>query len=431
MILRSLTSVCALVVTLSILAPSLALAQIDSLGRRAVRAASDQLNREIDDLVRKGVRCAFHDEACIRRARASGKTPIMTDDEGNLITDEDGRPLTDPKGAAAKVGSAQRPGTAAWVNYDFVPGDLVVFYDDYAVDNVGDFPRRFDLGMGNWEVVEWQGRRFLRATSNGAVGIVLPESLPERFTLEFAASVQHGNATIQVSTAPILHGKREYAGSAPTLGYSRAGLSPVKGGGPTTMTSRQKETIGTALVTVRIMADGDYMKMYLDDHRVANAPNAVFPRTNTIFLSTTWASDANPIMIGPVRVAAGGRDLYERLARDGRVATHGILFATNSDLIRPESTPTLKEIGDMLTAHPELRLSIEGHTDSDGDDAHNMDLSGRRAAAVKTYLVQSLGINAGRLETVGFGESKPAADNATPEGKQQNRRVELVRQGGS
>ena len=76
------------------------------------------------------------------------------------------------------------------------PGDRVVFFDDFSADTVGDFPRRFELAAGNWEVVEWQGRRFLRATSNGAVGIALPENLPERFTIEFPASVQHGNANI-------------------------------------------------------------------------------------------------------------------------------------------------------------------------------------------------------------------------------------------
>jgi OmpA-OmpF porin, OOP family len=430
MIHRSLTSVCALAVALSILAPSLALAQMGGLGRRAVRAASDQLGREIEHLVRNGVRCAFHDEVCIRKARADGKTPVMTDDDGNLITDDDGKPLTDSKAAAARVGPAQRPGTGAWVNYDFVPGDRVVFYDDFSAETIGDFPRRFELAMGNWEVAEWQGRRFLRATSNGAVGIVLPEDLPERFTIEFPASVQHGNATIRVSTAPLVHGKRNYAGSTPTLAYARAGLGAVRGQGPSTMTARQTGASRDTLVTVRIMADGSYMKMYLDEHRVTNAPNAVFPRTNAIFLSVSYASDARPIMIGPVRIAAGGRDLYESLAKDGRVATQGILFATNSDVIRPESTPTLKKIGEMLRAHPELQLLIEGHTDSDGDDAYNLELSGRRAASVKAYLVESFSIDAGRLETSGLGESKPVADNATPEGKQQNRRVELVKKGG-
>jgi outer membrane protein OmpA-like peptidoglycan-associated protein len=112
------------------------------------------------------------------------------------------------------------------------------------------------------------------------------------------------------------------------------------------------------------------------------------------------------------------------------VATQGILFAVDSDVIRPESTPTLVEIGDMLTQHASLRLTIEGHTDSDGDDAHNLDLSRRRAASVKAYLVSRYKIDGSRLVTEGYGESRPAADNSTPEGKQQNRRVELVRLGG-
>ena len=74
-------------------------------------------------------------------------------------------------------------------------------------------------------------------------------------------------------------------------------------------------------------------------------------------------------------------------------------------------------------------LAIEGHTDSDGEEAFNQDLSERRAAAVRAYLTGERGIQASRLESAGFGESKPVAENATPEGKQQNRRVELVRLG--
>jgi len=184
------------------------------------------------------------------------------------------------------------------------------------------------------------------------------------------------------------------------------------------------------MVTVRVMADGGYMKVYLDEHRVSNVPNAVFPRTNTLYLTAAWGYDELPVLIGPIRVAAGGRDLYDRLEAEGRVATQGIYFAVNSDVIRPESTGTLNEIGTMLRSHPELRLSIEGHTDSDGDDAYNLDLSQRRAEAVKNHLVRAFDIDAGRLEPEGLGETKPAAENTTPEGKQQNRRVELVKIGG-
>jgi len=428
MALRILKSASALALAVVLFTPSMASAQFGNLGRRIAGAASDQVAREIEQLVRDGVRCAFRDQACIARAKAEGKTPIMTDDDGNLMTDEDGRPMTDPAEAAAKAGPAVRPGTGAWVNYDFVPGDRLLFYDDYGNDRVGDFPRRFELLAGNWEVAEWQGQRYLRGTTGGTVSIPLPVTLPEQFTIEFPASVQHGNASIRVSTAPVDHGDRSYAGSTPTLAYSQAGLRPQRNEGPTTMTTRQQGASQAALVTIRIMADGSYMKMYSNDHRVANAPNAVFPRTNKLFFTIAWASDASPVMIGPVRIAAGGLDLYDALARDGRVATQGILFAVNSDVIRPESTPTLKEIGDMLNEHADLRLGIEGHTDSDGDDAYNLDLSQRRAAAVKAFIVETYGVSESRLLTEGFGETRPAADNATPEGKQQNRRVELVRQ---
>lgn len=81
----------------------------------------------------------------------------------------------------------------------------------------------------------------------------------------------------------------------------------------------------------------------------------------------------------------------------------------------------------MLREHAELRLSIEGHTDSDGIEGYNQDLSERRAAAVKHFLVDRHGIDEARLQTTGFGESRPVADDSTAEGKEQNRRVELVK----
>ena len=425
-----LTFCCAAVLLLSIAAPPSAEAQFGGLVDRAKRAVADELGDEIERTLREGVRCVVGDTRCVEQARAKGSTPVMTDANGTVLTDAEGRPITDPASVPPGVATAVaptvaggRPGTGAWVNYDFVPGDVVMFYEDYVAGRVGDFPRRFELIDGNWEVVEWQGGRYVRGTSNGAIAIPLPAALPERFTVEFPASVSHGNASIRVSTSPM----PKYAGSTPTLAYAEGGLRPENATGPTKMTRRRDGANRDALVTFRIMADGDYMKMYLDDHRVANAPNAVFPRTDRIYVTASWASDANPIMIGPVRIAAGGLDLYDRLERDGRAATHGILFATDSDVIRPESTPTLTEIGTMLGRYTDLRRTIEGHTDSQGDEAHNQDLSNRRAEAVKVYLVEMHKVDSSRLATTGFGEGQPVADNGTPEGRAQNRRVELVR----
>jgi outer membrane protein OmpA-like peptidoglycan-associated protein len=173
--------------------------------------------------------------------------------------------------------------------------------------------------------------------------------------------------------------------------------------------------------------DGQHALVYAGSRRVATVPNAVFRRGAALYVENTYsASDQNPMYVGSIRVAGLGRDLYDVLAEKGRVATHGILFAVNSDRIRAESSPTLEAIADILRDHAELRLSIEGHTDSDGDEAYNQDLSERRATAVKAYLTEKAGIDGSRLETAGYGASNPIADSATPEGKQQNRRVELV-----
>ncbi len=191
------------------------------------------------------------------------------------------------------------------------------------------------------------------------------------------------------------------------------------------------DEVAQGLVPVRILVDGSYAKVYVGERRVANIPNAEFKRSDELWLQNSYdANEVTPLYIGPVRVAEGGTDLYGRLSEEGRVATQGILFALNSATIRPESTPTLVEIGAMLRDHPELRLRIEGHTDSTGDDESNLDLSGQRAEAVRTFLVASYGIDGARLETEGFGETSPVDDNNTPEGRQNNRRVELVRLGG-
>jgi len=95
--------------------------------------------------------------------------------------------------------------------------------------------------------------------------------------------------------------------------------------------------------------------------------------------------------------------------------------------VRPESSPTLKEIAQMLTEHPDLTLTIEGHTDNVGSAQANHELSHKRAAAVKAALVSTYSIDAARLTSTGFGDKKPIAKNDTPEGRQQNRRVELVK----
>jgi outer membrane protein OmpA-like peptidoglycan-associated protein len=120
-------------------------------------------------------------------------------------------------------------------------------------------------------------------------------------------------------------------------------------------------------------------------------------------------------------------EMKKKLLSDGRVRVYGILFDLDSAVIRSESKPVLEEVLTLLKGEPGWKLTIEGHTDSTGSDSHNQTLSQQRAEAVKAYLVTG-GIGTDRLQTKGFGESKPVADNVTELGRAQNRRVELVKQ---
>jgi outer membrane protein OmpA-like peptidoglycan-associated protein len=118
----------------------------------------------------------------------------------------------------------------------------------------------------------------------------------------------------------------------------------------------------------------------------------------------------------------------KQLAEQKRAITYGIYFDFNKDTIKPESDPVLKEIVQALTDHPDWKLTVNGHTDNIGGDASNLDLSKRRAAAVKQTLVTRFHIAPDRLSTNGYGESGAIDTNDTLEGRARNRRVELTRE---
>jgi outer membrane protein OmpA-like peptidoglycan-associated protein len=126
-------------------------------------------------------------------------------------------------------------------------------------------------------------------------------------------------------------------------------------------------------------------------------------------------------------IGAAADKLEKALADTGKVDVYSIYFSFNSDVIREESEPTLKEIAEVLRRHPDWKLGVNGHTDNIGGDQYNLDLSKRRSAAVKQALVSRYTIAAGRLTTSGFGRSQPKDTNETLAGRAKNRRVELVK----
>jgi OOP family OmpA-OmpF porin len=400
--------------TLAALAPS---AHAQSWKDRLKKKVEQRVDQRTDQAADKGldkaeqvITCEIADKACADKARAEGKQVKIADASAGSATATD---------AAAAAPSA--PGEGAWLNYDFKPGDRVLFYDDFASDEVGDFPRRLELVEGNMEVAEWRGGRYLRSTGLGEIAIPLPETLPDRFTVEMdvyngARRNAWGEVTVRFVQRP---------GSENAVVKENWTRSGVLGTGQNALTDVGQDKFNDKFVPLRIMVDGNYVKVYMDEKRVANLPNVQLGRASKIWVSIP-GSDESPAYVGAIRVAAGGKKLYEALAASGRVATHGILFDTGSDHISAASTPTLKEMVAMLTEHPDLALTIEGHTDNVGDAQANLALSAKRADAVKAYLVGK-GVSADRLTAKGLGASKPAAPNTTAEGRQQNRRVELVK----
>lgn len=131
--------------------------------------------------------------------------------------------------------------------------------------------------------------------------------------------------------------------------------------------------------------------------------------------------DACPKVFG-VAENKGCPKLDKKEVETVKFAFQNLEFETGKDVIRTKSYVSLNGLAKLLVDKPSYGLKIEGHTDNVGDDAKNLDLSNRRAAAVKAYLVKR-GVDGNKLETAGFGETQPIADNNTVTGRQKNRRV--------
>lgn len=146
-------------------------------------------------------------------------------------------------------------------------------------------------------------------------------------------------------------------------------------------------------------------------------------------LALAWQLvEGNRLQVVKITVPAASPQIEQSLSQSGRAEVHGIYFDFASATIRPESEPVLKEIAQALADNPAWKLSVEGHTDNVGGNDYNLELSNRRAEAVKQALVERYRVAADRLTTTGFGASKPKETNDTLEGRARNRRVELVRQ---
>jgi len=346
-------------------------------------------------------------------------------------------PAKDTTVATAPAAEANPAPTdpAVWDNYDFVPGNKVLFFTDFSDDRVGNFAQRLKYVSGSMDVVERDSVRMLRASSRSQFLIRVGRQLPERFTLELdvlaPTTYLQGYDVVAFEGGPEL----DRSDASAEVNWNTSG-TVIIGGGQSALTSDVKlpepmqPMLRGHVAHLRVLMDGAYFKLYVNERRLYNIPELGFKRDSVIRVFMRGAEEPGMAMyVTRIRVAESETDvLYDALANNGRWATQGILFATGKAELQPESRPVLKEIAATMTQHRDLQVLIEGHTDNVGNAASNLRLSDARAAAVKAALVEDFGIDESRITTQGFGDTKPAQPNTTAEGRAQNRRVEIVKQ---
>ncbi len=136
------------------------------------------------------------------------------------------------------------------------------------------------------------------------------------------------------------------------------------------------------------------------------------------------AGDTVDVRMELARNQQTSESFARQLERDGKVDLYGINIDTDRATLRPDSEPTLMQVRALLIARPALRVVVAGHADAEGPDTHNQSLSERRAETVVAWLTDR-GVSSGRLQSAGYGEAQPVADNGTAEGRGLNRRVEI------
>jgi len=323
--------------------------------------------------------------------------------------------------------------------YDFIPGAKVIFFDDFTSESVGDFPAQW-ITNGSGEIVtsgKFPGKWF----NMTKMGYYIPEAIEDftdNFTIEFdfvpmntANSETMFGLSFYLLTGTLSEpgggGEPGEAGFQIYLDYDNLGwknwslATEQRFNGTVTYPFKSNEKYHIA-----IWVQKQRVRFYANENKVLDVPRAIPAGSKPNIFRFDSRDEAVPI-ISNFRIAAGLPDMRNKLLKDGKIISYGIQFDVNSDKLKPESYATLKEISDVLKENPTIRIQVVGHTDSDGDEASNLDLSKRRSVSVKNELVNKFGIDAGRLETDGKGESEPIAGNDSAVNKAKNRRVEFIK----
>jgi OmpA-OmpF porin, OOP family len=341
---------------------------------------------------------------------------------------------TVPEIAAAQVDTSIK----IYSKFDFIPGEKLLFFDDFN-ENPGDFPAAWNTsGSGEIVTTNIAPGKWFQFTGSG---FYIPDTkgdFPENFTAEFDFIPTNRTEDAQAI------GFGFFIVSGNIKNPAEGGAIPGKSG--------MKLNIDAYTSYYSSYANGEYVlngnldykleknqlyhfavwvqkqriRVYINEKKIFDVPRGMPEGVKYNILRFEMGDEATP-MIANFRVAAGLPDMRNKLLTEGKLVSYGIYFDVNRAEVKPTSYATLKEIAQVLKENPTVKIRITGHTDSDGDDAANLELSKRRAAAVKAELVNNFGIDAARMETDGKGEQQPVAANDTAGNKAKNRRVEFVK----
>ncbi|MFN9301854.1 MAG: OmpA family protein [Candidatus Kapaibacterium sp.] len=325
--------------------------------------------------------------------------------------------------------------------FDFIPGEKVIFFDDFTSENIGDFPAKW-LTNGSGEIVtsrEFEGRWF-QITKTGYYIPEANDKFLDNFTIEFDFVILgEGNSETTAGidlfflsgeltnplggTQPGQAGMRIQPDYETTFWNNWSEAREWQGDAgqvPFMFKSKQKYHLSFWVQKQRV-------RMYINDQKVLDIPRGL--QANYIYNIFRIENKTGEItqLISNFRIAAGLPDMRNKLIAEGKLVSYGILFDVNADKLKPESNPTIKEIAQILKDNPSVKINIIGHTDSDGNDALNLDLSKRRAASVKNELINAYSIDASRIQTDGKGEDQPLVPNESAVNKAKNRRVEFIK----
>lgn len=322
--------------------------------------------------------------------------------------------------------SSAPPSIKSYQNYDFVPGDTVIFQSNLADEQIGEIPSQFTLENGQMDIQNEDGENVIHVPK-GVGATMTPRMarnnyMPDQFTVEF----DFKNEKAGVEHFYVDFGQRVYYsggdGIIPgiTFGYDGITWGSFNSGIPDGLHINYDYPNQWHHIAIAINKNAG--KVYIDQYRVMNI-NSLTGKPNNVTIDVSGYENS---YVKNIRIAAGGIDIYKKVTTDAKIIMHGIQFDVDKATLKPESMGSINQIYNLLKKEVSLKFEIDGHTDNTGVAAHNLTLSQQRADAVKAQLVK-MGIEGSRLTTKGFGDTKPMSDNSTPEGKANNRRVEFVK----